>query len=64
MENKIRNCSSHSLIAIGERSSSIERVGGGDFVKICEKISGPYVLGSGNPIPQQKSQHKFHAPTK
>ena len=39
-------------------------VGLEDFVKTCEKIAGPNILASENPIHQQKWQHKFHAPTK
>ena len=40
--------------------------GGGveSFVKICGKISGPNILAHKKPIPQQKSEQKFHAPTK
>ena len=49
--------------SLRERSLSIEQGGGEDSVKICGKISGPNILVSENPIPQQKSQHKFHAPT-
>ena len=59
MENKIRNCSSHSLIAIGERSSSIERGGGGDFVKICEKFQGPTFWDLEIPYPNRNHNINF-----
>ena len=52
------------IIYLKERSLSIEQRGAEDFGKICGKISGPNVLASGNPIPQQNSQHKIRAPTK
>ena len=52
------------FFAFREGSLSIEQRGAEDFVKICGKISRPNILAYENSIPQQKSQHKFHAPTK
>ena len=37
---------------------------GGRFCKNLWKNFRSNILASENPIPQQKSQHKFHAPTK
>ena len=52
------------IVDLRERSLSTERRGAEDFVKNRGKISDPNILASENPIPQQKSRHKFHTPTK